>query len=1512
MDKFHPCVQEWFRHTLGTPTHAQTLAWPAIFEGKHTLLLSPTGTGKTLAAFLVALNRLMFQLPVQKPQTRVLYISPLKALGADIERNLQTPIAGISTYAQQHGIDHQIPAIFVRSGDTKSADRAKMTRRPPDILITTPESLFLMLTSQARSALCTIDTVIIDEIHSLLATKRGAHLSLSLERLEMLRAQAGHRNPLQRIGLSATQKPPEEAARFLGGYDLKPRSLPELRPVCILNAGTRKQWELLVRMPKGAAPVQPAQAASDLDFWARFVPELKELVLAHKSTMIFVNSRRLSERLASALNDEAQDELCLAHHGSIAKDDRRIIEERLKSGNLRAIVATSSLELGIDVGAVDLVLQIEAPYSVASGLQRIGRAGHSVGSVSKGIVLPKYKGDLLNCAAVVHRMSEGDVEPTQCLSNPIDVLSQQIVAIASMDPIDTEELYTLTRRSACFSELPRNSFESVLDMLSGKYPSDAFSELRPRITWDRQSERIRAREGAKEVAIANAGTIPDRGLYGVFLASAHGEAGRRVGELDEEMVFESKPGEVFLLGASAWRIEEISFDRVLVSPAPGEPFKMPFWRGDKPGRPAPLGRAIGELCRNIAEAPLDQALAWLIKKHGLDESAAKTLWTYVHEELNAAGDVPSDKTIVFERYMDEMGALCVCIMAPFGAKVFAPWHLAVAAFFQQKFDKQADSVWSDDGMVFRLPDADRPPPIEWFLPKSAEVMDVVTAHLGESSLFAAHFRECAARALLLPRRRPGKRSPLWAQRRRAADLLRAASRFQSFPIVLETFRECLRDVFDMNALRDILYQIEQKHIHIRTVDLKRASPFASSLMFSYVANFLYETDAPVAERRAAALSIDMSELRALLGDTEMRELLDPGVMIELEAHLQRRTESRKAYSEDSLHDLLLGLGDLSPAEIGERVKPAENAQSLIQALLDQRRAFRFSLPHSGTPDRIAAVEDAARLRDALGISISIELPKGLDRAPEEPLLDLVGRYARTRGPFTEHALGKRFGLGTAVIHSALLALRARGEVVEGAFLPDDTHTHEKQWASQEVLRVLKQKTLSLLRKQAEAVEPRVFARFLLDFQGLVRPRKGSDALMDVLHQLKGLPIAISVLESDILPARLKNYRPSDLDLLCATGEWVWLGIEAIGQNDGRIAFFPAGEAEILSAERAPAQSPMAAKVREALASRGALFFSDLLSITKGFAPEVLSALWELVWAGEISNDTLAPLRSLIAQSETPSHRRGSRDLGRGSRPAWMGGIGARQRRGPPGSEGRWTLISRPEETAPKAGGTKKTAALALMLLERHGIVSRESLSIEDLDEQCQKTVFQVLSMMEEAGRARRGFFVSGLPAMQFALPGAEERLRAMRNASPAKEAVVLAATDPANPYGALLPWPDHPSASRPMRAAGAYVVLCDGELTAFLGRTKKSLLFFPRGPRGAAEEDQARETLFLKAISALAAKVEQRSFGNLLIEHIDGGDALHSPLAPLLVSAGFTKTSQGLFKRRSGALPPAEDEAQGE
>ncbi len=1513
---FHEPVRAWFQASFGGPTAAQRKGWPPILEGRSTLLLAPTGSGKTLAAFLAAIDRLMFSPePPKKQRCRVLYISPLKALGADVERNLRAPIAGIDEAATREGVPHRVPAVAVRSGDTPASERARIGRAPPDILITTPESLYLLLTSSAREIVASVETVIVDEIHSLVATKRGAHLALSLERLEAVRTDRS--KPLQRIGLSATQRPLEEVARMLGGGEIQPGGSVRPRPVEIISAGTKKAWELVVTVPVEDMSKlgQPARSPSGPEadgprfasIWPSMHPRLVELIRAHRSTMIFANSRRLSERLAAAINDVAGEEIALAHHGSLAREKRQEIEERLKAGHLPAIIATSSLELGLDLGAVDLVVQIEAPPSVASGIQRIGRAGHSVGAVSRGVIFPKYRGDLLAAAATTAKMVAGEVETTRYLQNPLDVLAQQIVAIVSMEVIDVEELYALVRRSACFAELPRGSFEGVLDMLSGRYPSDEFAELRPRITWDRTGGRLRARDGARRIAVLSGGTIPDRGLYGVYLASeGEGKGSRRVGELDEEMVFESRVGEVFLLGASSWRIEQITHDRVLVSPAPGQPGKMPFWHGDRPGRPVELGCAIGALARSIAAAPRAEAMKRLREDHGLDERAASNLCAYVADQEKATGEVPGDTVIVVERYVDEMGTFCVCILSPFGARVHAPWSQAVLARLDEKHDQHIEALWSDDGMVFRVPESEEPPDTSLFLPDPDEVEDIIVRSLAGTSLFAARFRENAARALLLPRRRPGMRTPLWAQRKRAADLLAVASRFGSFPILLETYRECLRDVFDLPALVDLLRRIRSRRIRVRTVDTRTPSPFAASLLFAYVASFIYDGDAPLAERRAQALAVDPAQLRELLGEAELRELLDPEAIAETEKSLQRLDGRRPAHSADALHDMLLSLGDLTRDEIRARCDPPASADAWADELVRSLRAVEVKIADTL---RVFATEDAARYRDALGVVLPRGVPEALLEPVADPLGDLVSRYARTHGPFLAQAAASRLGLGVGPVRDTLLRLAAADRVFEGELLPGGKL---REWCDAEVLRTIKRRSLAKLRREVEPVEQPALARFLVDWQGVRRPRSGADALLEVVGQLEAMPLPVSALESEVLPARIERFRPTDLDMLCAAGEIVWAGIEPLGPSDGRIALYPTARLRLLAPPPRTAPGELAGRVRTLLATRGALFFSDLLAVTGAFSPDLLGALWDLVWAGEVTNDTLAPLRSLLlgAEPDAPSKRA-----------LRTGGFRSR-RVGPPGSEGRWSLLphvrdrlfaemeaaSAPKGGSPGAGAsaekapapagvgpseTERRTALAKTLLSRYGIVTREAVHAEGIPGGF-SAVYDVLKAMEESGRVRRGYFVAGLGATQFAAPGADDRLRSMRDRPETPHVLVLAATDPASPYGAALPWPERQGA-RPGRAAGAHVILRDGELMGYLGKAERTLLTFlpPEEP----ERGHAAAAL----ATALAGMVEQGSRRTLLIAQVDAEPTEKAPLAPYLSKVGFTATSRGFFKR---SAPP--------
>jgi ATP-dependent Lhr-like helicase len=1484
---FHEPVRAWFTEALGAPTRVQRHGFEPIAGGRSALLLAPTGSGKTLAAFLAALDRLAFSPePPKERRLRVIYVSPLKALAVDVEKNLRAPIAGIARTSARLGQTCREIDIAIRTGDTAQKERAAFRRSPADILITTPESLFLLLTSDARDRLASVETVIIDEIHSLAATKRGTHLFLSLERLESLRGAAP---PLQRIGLSATQRPLEEVARLLGGGRVEGDAW-HPRPVEIVDAGSEKSLELRVEVPiedmaRLGTPIEatgdePTERGARHSIWPSIHPRLVELVREHRSTMIFVNSRRLAERLAAALNETAGAEVALAHHGSVAKDQRREIEDRLKSGRLPAIVATSSLELGIDMGAVDLVIQIEAPPSVASGIQRVGRAGHQVGAPSKGIVFPKHRGDLLAAAAAIPRMVGSEVEETRYPRNPLDVLAQQLVAITAMDELSVDHAFDLVRGAAPFAELPRGSFEGVLDMLSGRYPSDEFAELRPRITWDRVTGTLRPRRGAKRLAVVNAGTIPDRGLYGVFLAGTEEGKPVRVGELDEEMVFESRAGEVFVLGASSWRIEDITHDRVVVTPAPGEPGKMPFWHGDRPGRAVELGRAIGTLTRRIAEGSEADVVEKLSREHALDALASQNLARFVHEQRDATGVVPSDKALVAERFVDEVGDYRVCLLSPFGARVHAPLALAIATRARDAASVDVETVWSDDGIIFRFPESDDPPELGPFVPSAEELEELLVRALGQSSLFAARFRENAARALLLPRRHPGRRSPLWAQRKRSADLLAVAARYGSFPILLETYRECLRDVFDVPALEDLLRRIASRRIKLVTVDTQRASPFAASLLFSYVANFIYDGDAPLAERRAQALSVDHAQLSELLGEAELRELLDADAIAEVERSLGR-LENPVSEHPDALHDLLLALGPLSLGVVAERVRPGDAAERLLEQLVAERRLIVVQIAGER---RYAAIEDAARLRDALGAVPPAGVPSAFLASVADPLGDLVSRHARTHGPFTIDDVALRFGLPPAPVRTVLERLRDEGRVVEGELLPGG---RGREWCDVGVLRRLKRLSLAKLRREIEPVEHATLARFAIEWHEIGRSGSGPDAVGAVLEQLSGAPLVASALESDVLPARLGRYQPADLDLLCASGEVVWRGLEPIGTGDGRLAFYFADQYALLAPPAGEVEGELALALRSALGGRGALFFSDLVAATGAFARDVLDTLWQMVWAGEVTNDTLAPLRSLL--SDDPKRDRGPRFRGRRS-----------HRLGPPGSEGRWSML--PDVLVPSE--TERRLALVRSLLERHGILTREAVHSEGLPGGF-SSVYPVLKAMEETGRARRGYFVAGLGATQFARPGAEDRLRALRNDPERPSTVVLAATDPANPFGAALPWPTREgSTGRPSRSAGALVVLVDGRLAAFVSRGEKSLTpFLP-------DEEPDRGRLGRALAAALSARALRQGRRAVVIEEIDGVDAGISPYAPLFVEAGFTRTTRGLFCRTgaAGAAQTAEPE----
>jgi ATP-dependent Lhr-like helicase len=1558
MDSFTPATRLWFAQNFAGPTPAQARGWPVIAAGQHCLITAPTGSGKTLAAFLWAIDRLMAtggdgvgQTP-RPTGVQVLYISPLKALVYDIERNLRAPLAGVARAAEGLGLAVPVPRVDIRTGDTSQRERARQGQAPAEILVTTPESLYLLLGSRAAAHLGTVHTVIVDEVHALAPTKRGAHLALSLERL----AARCRRDP-QRIGLSATVRPLAEAALFLGGE----------RAVAIVDAATPPRLDLQVcvpvpdmeRPPPAPRPEeasgsilaalharQAARPSAEQGLWSALYPALLAQIRAHRSTILFVNSRGLAERLCRRLNELAAageggvdtvrgeavgegsiggrsalapvsgyaaltrptggavgsepsavpdlvPELVRAHHGSVSHEQRTAIEEGLKRGDLKAIVATSSLEMGIDMGAVDQVLLVESPGSVARGLQRVGRAGHGVGEVSSGRIFPKFRGDLLECAVVAARMLSGELEPFRMPRNALDVLAQQVAADCVAGARTVDALHALVTRAGPYRELSRAALEAVLDMLSGRYPGGDFADLKPRLSWDRATDTLSARPGAALVTRLNAGTIPDRGYYAVHL----GADGPRLGELDEEMVHETKAGDCILLGASTWRVQEITRDRVIVAPAPGEPGKLPFWRGDGPGRPLALGRALGAFCRQAAAMGDAAARAWVAAQSPLDALAADNLTAYLCAQRAATGQVPSDRTIVVERFRDELGDWRVCILTPFGAPIHAPWAMALQGRLSRREGFEVQVMYTDDGIVLRLADGEELPALEELLPDPAEVEEEVTGQFADTALFASLFRENAARALLLPRRLARGRQPLWAQRLRAQALLATVRRYPGFPIVIETYRQALGDVFDLPGLKEILAAIQSRAIRVHAVETAQASPFARSLVFAYVAAYLYEQDAPLPERRAQALTLDRGLLAELLGQDELRALIDPTVLADLEAELQHRVDGRQARDPQELHDLLRRLGDLTEPEIAARcalgspgtssaTHPADPS-AWLNTLQTQRRAAPVTI--AGEP-RWIATEDAGLYRDALGLVPPPGLPTACLAPIAAPLEHLLRRYARTHGPFLTREPAARLGLHPAQVEPALRLLETQGVLVRGEIRPGGS---EPEWCDAEVLQRLRRRTLAKARDAVAPVDGAALGRFLPAWHGIGEDLKGPDRLLEVVHQLAGLTLPWSQLDRVLLPARVPGYRPQDLDLLAATGQVVWIGRGALGPKDGKVALYPRGGGQVEAASSRLAasnqwpvsggdrdSSPLHQTLLDHLRGRGACFLIELMTAVERAGLKTQrdafeSAVWDLVWAGLITNDTFGPLRNLGG---------GARTRHRGREPTLAGG--------------RWSLVAdlHGRGTAPPSE-TERLLAQARQLLDRYGVVSREVVQAEGLSGGF-GPLYRVLKQMEESGRVRRGWFVEGLSGAQFALAGALDRLRAVRldevpmDGFTAADVRVLAALDPANPYGALLPWPATAAGSgvesgpAPRRVAGAWVILVAGKPVLYLGSSGRQLASFP----SAITEDGRELSLALAALTRLPSGGRRR----LSIQVIDGQPALQSPLREHLLAAGFVSDYDAL------------------
>ena len=1437
-------TRAWFGRAFAAPTTVQAHAWQAIATGDDTLVVSPTGSGKTLAAFLWALDSLFHDQRTGRG-CRVLYISPLRALATDVERNLRAPLVGIEQAMRAAGHEPPLIRTAIRTADTPASERARMSRTPPDILITTPESLFLLLTSKAGAFLSDVDTVILDEIHSVAGSKRGSHLSLSLQRLDLLTGK-----PAQRIGLSATVSPVAAVAQFLHAG----------QPVRIVNPPTDKPIELRLTVPlpdmtafdEPADPEQPRRAS----IWPAVESSILERIRDHTSTIVFTNSRRVCERLSSRLNELAADSpaadaipaevmaaagiargtqatVARAHHGSVSKSERAVIEDDLKSGRLAAVVATSSLELGIDMGSIDLMVQVGCPPSVASGLQRLGRAGHRLDAVSKGVFYPTHRADLLATAVAVRQMRAGSIEATRAPRHPLDVLSQQIVAMVAMSDWHTDALFEVVRQAAGYTELPRSAYDAVLDMLSGRYPSDDFAQLRPRIVWDRTSDMLTARQGAQRIAVISGGTIPDRGLFPVFIA---GTKDSRVGELDEEMVYESRVGDVISLGASSWRVEEITHDRVLVTPAPGRPGKLPFWHADAQGRSFEMGTAIGEYLRTAEAAGPN--LAAFVSDPDLDDFARRNLTAYLGEQLAATTVLPTDRRTVVERFRDEIGDWRVVVHAPWGARVTAPWALLVSAEITARLGVDANVMATDDGLVLRLLDTDQDDQwwqslIDALLIDPDDLTRQLTQEITRSAVFAAKFRECSSRALLLTRNAPGKRTPLWQQRQRSAQLLTVAASYPSFPMVLEAVRECLDDVYDVPALREVLTGMRDGLITLDVVETQTASPMAQSQMFSYISVFMYEADNPLGQQ-AAALELDHALLADLLSDADLRSIIPQEAIDEVEADLQWRHPGRIA-TLDQLTDLLRTVGFQSADDLAVR----EIGPELVEAATAARRAFWVRVAGA---DVLAAAEDMSRLRDALGVVLPPEVPVVFAEPVADPVGDLVARYARTHGPFSTRDLSSHLGLGVGVVEGILQARKASGTLRWGRF---SAASEDGQWVDTGVLQRIRRRAAAILRGAQEPVPASRLCAFLPRWQGAATPGRGTHGVLTAIGGLAGYVAAATVWEQDLLPARVSDYQPHVVDQLTAGGEVLWCGAGRLGARDALISMVPAGREDLLPAADAEDLTAVEQAVWDLIAPGGGWFFRDLVTRLPDYGTDSLQeALWGLVWRAMVTNDSLEPLRRYRRPGARPRR--------------------ARMTEMP--MPGRWSAVIRP--SAPDRG-----LLWAETLMQRYGVVDRQAVANERVPGGFHG-LFSILRRLDDAGRCQQVYAVEGLGGAQFGTSAALEQLRQER----ASEPVLLAATDPANPLGVTVPWPEC-QGPRPQRKAGSLVLLGDQGPLFYLDGGGRSLLAW-------GEPDPQSAALLRERLIARRPR--------LTIRRVNGEEVFTSPWAAALQAGGFRLTPSGL------------------
>lgn len=1445
-----PPVAAWFRGALGSPTPPQRQGWPEIARGRNTLIFAPTGSGKTLAAFLACLDHL-WRVPRKNPGARILYISPLKALNEDISRNLDAPLHGILEAAERLGTPLEPLRVAVRTGDTPQAERQKLVRKPPDILITTPESLHLMLTSKARETLRRVSHVIVDEIHALAPNKRGVFLSLLLERLEAL-------NPagFVRIGLSATQRPLEEVARYLGGQqkvqDSAGSTRFEPRPVSIVDAGYRKALDLEVSFPiQSLAPRTPGS------IWPSIESRLQDLIQAHKSTIVFTNNRRVAERLTSHLNDLAdlddEIEIAQAHHGSLSPERRRDTEESLKRGELRAVIATASLELGIDMGAVDLVCQVESPGAVARGLQRVGRAGHLVGGTSKGRMLAKTPADLLESAALARAMIEGQVETLHVPMNCLDVLAQQVIACVAVDRWDVPSLFDLVRGAYPYRDLTASAFESVLKLVSGRFHLETFRDLRARISWDRVHNRLHTLPGSAQLALVGGGTIPDTGQYPLYL----GEGGPRLGELDEEFVLERRVGETFVLGSSTWRIEAIDPQRVIVSPAEGRSALTPFWRGESAHRTAELGDVVGALCRDVLARYDDPSVySWLQQTYHLDEASAQILRDYIGRQSRHAGAVPDDRTVLVETYRDPAGELGLAVLTPFGGKFHHALKLALQARLRDRLGISIASLHGDDGVLIRLPQMEEPP-TDLFRGLTADVAEqLIREELGESALFGLRFRQNAGRALLMPRPDPAKRTPLWLQRLRAKDMLQGVRQFPDFPILLETYRECLDDDLDLPRLRSFLDRVANGEIRVVEHRGEIPSPFVSGLIFEFSLKYLYEWDDPVRNGHVrAGVAVDDALLDPLLDSSNYALWLDPSAIGRVEGRL--RGVGHPPRTVDEMAEWIRRLGDLTESELSGPML------GFLVDLESQGRVQTIRLAGTAQPDRWVSTEDVPQYRAAFGAD-----------PDDEAVGVIVRRFLQSHALVGLDDLTARYPVEPALATDLLERWAKDWDLVR--LDPDDEGT--ERWADRRNLDEVRRLSIAMRRRESVAVVPEVYAEFVARRQRVHTDlqREGSAALGLVLEQLQGYAAHAEVWESQILTRRVRDFRPAWLDEALSSGSWYWRA-DGEGRGEPRVALLPrefAGQWPPRDSD-APVPSELEARVLEELTRRGALFVDEIARGTDLEPSRVREALDGLVRLGLVTNDRFDPLRA-GGRGVAEALSRASSSI-RNGRPR----LGSARRPASSRPEGRWSLLP-----AVEADGEAHVLAWSAALLDRYGVLTRETAALDPWAPPWRDLV-PSLGRAELRGEVRRGYFVEGLSGVQYALSETVEELARLEiDPTGPPRPVLLSSLDPANLYGSGAPL-DIPllegGTARFTRTSSNFLVLNAGRPILMIESFGKRLT----GLASASEVE-------LRAAMALLPGLCSPSRRIMKVETYNTAATLASPAAPWLADLGFVRDHPGM------------------